>query len=382
MSCLLCMIVTPKALAKQRFKIRWYKTKLLKSNIPNHSRVILSGKTHPLTQIIFDHKNIIVIEEPKKTSPIDKQKELLNKNWERTISDSKGDFEIPVYLPHGLLQVSIQLQKSKDKKKFLTVLMDVSPDRVIIKAKLIKKKPRVRAQLPPKMLRLFIGLGFNYHTYSQQVDATSDVNYNSFKAPSLLAQFEFLSQSWGIETKFSQSEGELKTSTAPFNLSETTYQFTEFEVNGLFSPSAKGKSQKWRVSIGAQYFVIPFLALNQSNTARVEEHKLTSVGFGLQYHTGGFLSDGLGFSLKYWLPIQAEGQSPNEFSVTPNLALSSSVSYKRYVNTNYFWGAQWDVLYQDISFNFINKVDNLPNPNKGKQVIFSNSFNLLFGYQF
>ena len=43
-------------------KILWYLPKILKSSKEGYTRAVLSGKTSPFTQVKFDNKNIIIIE--------------------------------------------------------------------------------------------------------------------------------------------------------------------------------------------------------------------------------------------------------------------------------------------------------------------------------
>lgn len=316
-----------------------------------------------------------------KNSP--QQSDLMKIDTRETRSNAEGFFELPIDLPLGLVQVPVAVSNSRGQRTFL-LSIDVSLSNIRINP---ASNGRMAIQKPPaagKKVRLWAGVGGTYQTYSQTTSGTSDVSFNTFQAPGLLARAGYWGDTWGFDLYFRDAPGKIEAD-APFQLQNDTYHWRTTELKGLYQfsrgPTSRmmGLPSQWQLRFGAQIHEVPFLDIDPTFKIDVRTHTINTATLGI----GLLLAQEQDWSYEYALglqvPVSASGGGGNSYSI------SSAMGLEAQLGAAYKFAPNWRLgifsYIQSHSYSYEFKPASGASKN-GNQSLFYTTFDLRLGYEY
>jgi len=274
--------------------VEWYAPEIDASPIPEHAKVIISGKTLPGVTVRIDSASITKLNEgpgpesegrpqervflsncPGYERPNTKSKLVFNfrkdtkvnalvvaPGWVKVLGTKKfayasqscfvplkagsgvfppdtitvranaeGFFEIGLDLTPGLAQIPVTVVAPNKSAKTFLLTADVS-----LKKNDIKVNTEISKNKPPaasKNIRIWVGSGMTYQSNQQTTAGAPDLAFKTFQAPGLMARGGYWGQQWGLDLYFRDAPGKIKAD-PPFQIQSDTYHWQTMEAKGLY----------------------------------------------------------------------------------------------------------------------------------------------------
>lgn len=309
---------------------------------PNFSEVIISGRTKPSDRVWVNKESIPYVTKDKKVLVLKRAEAAIGSLDLKANKD--GYFEFRLKLPHEKVQIPVRVKaKGKKSEGFQLQLTVRQGDVTVEDEDLLEQSPELR-----KKFRVWLGVGYNYLSYSQDsVSHNIDVGYESFKGPTILAQFGyFLSDIWHLEASYKTSPGSV-VSSATSQIIGGEYNWTIASLHGTYyaphwRPRVFGK-YKSRVGMifGVQHHTVPFLARQVGGTGTIKENAVTMVAGG-----GKLLIDkGKDWAFEVFMRAQFPVATGDVFDINYRMAFDGSLgtfyNFRNGLRAGVFWYGQY-----------------------------------------
>lgn len=360
-------------------EVEWYAPEIEKSSLQDRSRVIVTGKTQPGSNVQIDGDSITVIKDGGRGMSTAK----IRNAWGR--ANFEGFFEIALELPQGLAQIPVLITTAKNVEKTFLISVDVkiSP-KTNDTVKLTNNK--VSTSKPPaaaKKIRIWSGLGFTYQSYNQTTTGAADLNFTTLQAPGIVARGGYWGERWGLDFYFRDAPGKI-VAAAPLKIQSDTYHWQTLEAKGLYQfergPNSRlwGLPSQWQLRFGAQQHQIPFFDIDASNNVNIRDHSLTTATLGI----GLLLAQEQSWSYEFAVGLQqpiSSGASQGTYT------LASPFAYEAQIGAAYKFAPNWRLgifsYTQSLSHTYELEETGIP-IKSGKQGLFYTTFDLRLGYEF
>ncbi|MCB0415540.1 MAG: hypothetical protein KDD50_14480 [Bdellovibrionales bacterium] len=308
-------------------QVKWYEPKLKPSKSTGISYVLLIGKVEPKVSVEVNNSSLITIQyaqEEQKVGPrILKRKIKVN---------SKGFFKIPLKVPYGLYQLTINLREKKKQPKPILITMRVDNESVNLNVKVIRKTKILRIKEGQKKV-YSLGLGLSGF-YGSETSLSSEIGEYSLKKTDLLApSFLFYQKlkfwKWGLNfiqanLRFSDSildkEPDKKNS---------TYQNLSFGTQFRFNE----KSNFWFSSM-LDLTNRPILFFDVNSLPKITQVKVYRLTFGSSYlYEKKDFSIDFGLNIKFPVAVKVDS---GEIVHGSNLTFALDSNYNFKINNNFY----------------------------------------------
>jgi hypothetical protein len=356
-------------------EVEWYPIETEKSQVPQRSKVIISGKTRPQSVVRIDGDTITILKPQKAAGPAPVIESV------ETRSNSEGFFEVAMNLPQGLMQMPVEVTTPTNSQKTFLLTFDVNlvKDQIQMKTKTSTSKPPAAA----KRFRLWAGAGWTYQSLNQSAVGSSDLKFQTVQAPGIVARGGYWGERWGLDFYFRDAPGKIEAD-RPLTVQTDTYHWRTMEAKGLYQFDRNAKSRifglasQWQVRFGAQVHETPFVEIDPSNNVTLENNSFTMGTLGVGLLLGQEQAWSYEFALGIQQPVSAKGPGTN-------FKASSAFGYEAQLGAAYKFAPNWRLgafsYTQSLSYAY--EYQNLAGLLKtGKQNLFYTTFDLRLGYEF
>lgn len=358
---------TPKAEA-----IRWYQPESSASDKPEEVIVVLSGKTNMQNSVRLLYDKIILINDKKEIfSPPPRPTSLP----EKIQIDSSGYFEVRLPLP--LVSVLIPfavLRSGQQSEEIYQLSFKIQADRIVVQQnKPLLKKPKSSRG------RVWLGLGVNYLSFSQDTTVPANLYFESFTQPSLFSAIDFTpTEQLEISLSYTKAPGktkssyELQVANERYAWQIASLDLTYFLQNGDLS---------WGPRLGLQFHDVPFLSRTLANEVEFLSSKVVMATLGGQFNK----RMGHRLNLTSFMRYQYFVNSSSLYMVHKQTAFDGSIGLSYGFDSKWHCGLFWYGQYQRIVFTDHEDVGykylNGPKIDGSQRLLFSNlEFRLGFEY--
>jgi hypothetical protein len=240
---------------------------------------------------------------------------------------------------------------------------------------------QVRDFQQPHNFWTWIGSGFSYVNYKQNIDERGDLNSSSRNnEPGQYFELGYIGDSgYGGVIGYKSTPGEVIVSNA--TLDKTKYVWRTLSLEGLMLTRANftlfGLPVVYGPRIGIQSHSVPYLFLNSSDSLELKQNDMLTGSAGLMAE----VPDGrwrFHSYLRYQLPISASSGGAQDFELKPKFAFDGLLGTSYYFTPNFkvgaFWYGQWhyySFIYSDGAIT-----------NSGSQSLFYSTMDLRLGFDF
>jgi len=352
--------------------VEWYPVENEKSQFPQRTKVIVSGRTSPGAWVEIDGETVTVLRDKKNLN-----QKIEN---EKTRANSEGFFEVSLDLPFGSAQIPVSISSGEKLQKTFLLTFEISPvkEQIVLNTPTSNKKPPAAA----KKVRLWMGAGWTIQRYTQNILNGSDLGFQTIQAPGIMARGGYWGEKWGFDFYFRDAPGKIE-SDAPYVVQTSQYSWRITEIKGLYQFDRNAKSRifglasQWQLRFGPQIHQLPFLEVDAAQVVTLETNSFSMASLGVGLLLGQEQNWTYEFFLGIQRPLSASG--PGE-----SFKISSPLGYEAQLGGAYKFAPNWRLGMfshtQSLSYSY--EYVKAGVPTSGKQSLFSTTLDLRLGYEF
>lgn len=353
-------------------EVEWYPVENEKSPSAGRTRVILSGRTSVGANVKVDGESVTIL--------LNKRIQNQRINSVETRANAEGFFELALDLPFGQAQIPVEIVQSEKSQKTFLLTFEVTAvkEQIPINTPVARQKPPAAA----KKFRFWTGAGLTHQSYSQSLNAGTDLKFSTVQAPGLMFRGGYWGDSYGFDFYFRDAPGKIEAD-APYTIETGKYSWRTAEIKGLyqFDRNAKsriwGKASQWQLRFGLQSHQVPFLEASPANVITLEKVNFTAASLGIGLLLGQEQIWTYEFALGINRPLSASG--PGEGFKT-----SSPIGFEAQVGGAYKFAPNWrlGIFSYTQSLGYTYEYTKAGTPTSGKQNLFYTTMDLRLGYEF
>jgi hypothetical protein len=359
-------------------EVEWYPPETEKSQMPDRSRVVISGKTRSSAKVQIDGDSVTVMNKLTGPSTAKIESREVRANFE-------GFFEVSMELPQGLAQIPIKVSTPDKSQKTFMISVDVKlvknkVDEVqIANTKVTRSKPPAAA----KRIRLWAGAGGTYQSLNQTTSGSANLQFNTVQAPGVVVRGGYWGEDFGLDLYFRDAPGQVAAD-APLTVATKSYHWRTLEAKGLYQfergPGSRmmGLPSQWQLRFGMQSHQVPHLDIDASNVITVLDANIQTATLGIGLLLGQEKDWSYEFALGLQQPMSAS-MSGGTFTISPKLA------YEAQIGAAYKFAPNWRLgifsYTQSLDYTYDYKATGATSKT-GQQSLFYTTFDLRLGYEF
>jgi hypothetical protein len=371
--------------AGQTIPVEFYKPEAAKGT-GKAARVNFSGRTRPGATVSVAGDRIPLIGEGGKVRYMRPKKKF------STRADEDGFFKMQLELPAALIQLPIEIRTAEGQTQVFQLNLMIKKEDVQMQT----KQDLIRSPLFKEKYGVWLGAGYNFLIYDQQIGAIpSNFSYSSFEGPALYARFNYRPHDrWLTYLEYKDSPGFVKSTSEALSIAGGNYHWQIFSLEANYTPgpwrrfeydpwgliSRLSTKKHWgegAIRFGYQRHIVP--VLNRINfdpqISTMEKNSLDVLAVGAQLTLLSAGQWAYELFMKYQLPFNSGGT----FDVQPIYGIDGSVGAFYRAKSRWRYGLFWYGQLQRYKFKGLN--DAGQGAVDGQQFLFFSNAEFRLGYE-